>query len=51
MFFDYCDNYCEYGHGICTIPDTSCIHWQGTFCELDINENETGNKTENKKEE
>ena len=26
---------CEYGHGPCTAPDTKCIHWQGTFCELD----------------
>lgn len=26
---------CEYGHGRCTAPDTKCIHWQGTFCELD----------------
>lgn len=27
--------YCEYGHGRCTAPDTECIHWMGTFCELD----------------
>lgn len=27
--------YCEYGHGRCTAPDTGCIHWMGTFCELD----------------
>lgn len=27
--------YCEYGHGRCTAPDTKCIHWMGTFCELD----------------
>lgn len=27
---------CEYGHGRCTAPNTKCIHWQGTFCELDI---------------
>lgn len=26
---------CEYGHGRCTAPETKCIHWQGTFCELD----------------
>ena len=26
---------CEYGHGLCTAPDTKCPHWQGTFCELD----------------
>ena len=29
---------CEYGHGQCTAPDTKCIHWMGTFCELDIDE-------------
>ena len=27
--------YCEYEHGRCTAPDTECIHWMGTFCELD----------------
>lgn len=27
--------YCEYGHGRCTAPDTKCIHWMGTFCEMD----------------
>ena len=27
--------YCEYGHGRCTAPDTKCIHWMETFCELD----------------
>lgn len=27
--------YCECGHGRCTAPDTECIHWMGTFCELD----------------
>lgn len=27
--------YCEYGHGRCIAPDTECIHWMGTFCELD----------------
>ena len=26
---------CEWGHGRCTAPDTKCIHWMGTFCELD----------------
>ena len=25
---------CKYGHGCCTAPDTTCPHWQGTFCEL-----------------
>lgn len=29
-------NRCEYGHWVCTAPDTSCPHWQGTFCELDL---------------
>lgn len=29
---------CKYGHGHCTAPDTTCPHWQGTFCELDYNE-------------
>lgn len=27
---------CEYGHGYCKAPDTECIHWMGTFCELDM---------------
>lgn len=31
--------YCEYGHGRCTAPDTWCIHWMGTFCELDDDKN------------
>lgn len=24
---------CNYGFGMC---DTTCLHWQGTFCELDL---------------
>lgn len=28
---------CDYGYGHCTAPDTKCPHWQGTFCELDMN--------------
>ena len=28
---------CIYGYGYCTAPDTSCPHWQSTFCELDKN--------------
>lgn len=27
---------CEYGHGECKAPETQCLHWQGTFCELDM---------------
>ena len=27
--------YCNYKHGRCTALDTECIHWMGTFCELD----------------
>ena len=27
---------CEYVFGICSAPDTTCPHWQGTFCELDL---------------
>lgn len=27
---------CEYGFGICNAPNTTCPHWQGTFCELDL---------------
>lgn len=27
--------YCNYEHGRCTAPDTECIHWMGTFCEMD----------------
>lgn len=30
-------NKCNYGYGYCTAPDTICPHWQGTFCELDLN--------------
>lgn len=26
---------CPYGFCNCTAPNTSCQHWQGTFCELD----------------
>lgn len=29
-------NLCEWGHDICTAPNTQCPHWQGTFCELDL---------------
>lgn len=32
---------CEYGHGYCTAPDTTCPHWQGIFCELDYNEKDS----------
>ena len=28
--------FCDYGYGYCTAPDTTCPHWQGTFCELDL---------------
>lgn len=27
---------CDYGYGYCAAPDTICLHWQGTFCELDL---------------
>lgn len=27
---------CEYGHGVCKAPEGNCLHWQGTFCELDM---------------
>lgn len=27
--------YCNYEHKRCTAPDTECIHWMGTFCEMD----------------
>lgn len=27
---------CPYDHGICKAPDTTCPHWMGTFCELDM---------------
>ena len=26
---------CEWGHGLCTAPNTDCPHWIGTYCELD----------------
>ena len=28
--------FCEHDFGICTALDTTCPHWQGTFCELDL---------------
>lgn len=28
---------CQYNYGKCTAPATECIHWMGTFCELDVN--------------
>lgn len=31
--------YCNYEHGHCTAPDTGCIHWIGTFCEMDDDKN------------
>lgn len=27
---------CEWGHGLCTAPNTNCPHWIGTYCELDV---------------
>lgn len=30
-------NKCDYGYGYCTAPNTTCPHWQDTFCELDYN--------------
>lgn len=27
--------YCNYEYKRCTAPDTECIHWMGTFCEMD----------------
>lgn len=39
---------CQYNYGKCTAPATECIHWMGTFCELDVNNiaevNESGDK-------
>lgn len=32
-----------YSHGRCNAPDTMCIHWMGTFCELDAEVNQNGN--------
>ena len=29
---------CSYNHGKCTAPETDCIHWISTFCELDVND-------------
>lgn len=43
MFFDYCDCEWGYSYGVCTAPDTNCPHWQGTFCELDIQKEEYNN--------
>ena len=35
---EYNETYCKY---FCTAPDTECEHWQGTFCDLDLeNHNE-----------
>lgn len=28
--------FCDHEHGYCTAPDTICLYWQGTFCELDL---------------
>ena len=43
---------CDFTGGICTSPNTSCCHWQGTFCELDANkvsENLTKDSSSEKK--
>ena len=31
-----CPPLCDYGYGYCAAPDIICLHWQGTFCELDL---------------
>lgn len=31
-----CPLLCDYGYGYCAAPDIICLHWQGTFCELDL---------------
>ena len=30
------DYHCPYGYGWCEVPYKDCPHWQGTFCELDV---------------
>lgn len=35
--------FCEYGYGRCFAPSTECPHWQGTFCELDVERKELKN--------
>lgn len=30
------DYRCPYGYGWCEVPCKDCPHWQGTFCELDV---------------
>ena len=30
------DYRCPYGYGWCEVPYKDCPHWQGTFCELDV---------------
>ena len=29
---------CDWDRTDCTAPNTSCPHWIGTFCELDISD-------------
>ena len=37
---------CDWGYGPCRAPEGRCPHWQGTFCELDVEvkENKTNGK-------
>lgn len=37
-------NYCEYKvrREECTAPETFCEHWQGTFCDLDMENRDAG---------
>lgn len=36
------DYRCPYGYGRCEVPYKDCPHWQGTFCELDVEAREDG---------
>ena len=36
------DYRCQYGYGWCEVPYKDCPHWQGTFCELDVEVREDG---------
>lgn len=34
-FSEFRDYYCPVMGVSCLAPDTSCPHWQGTFCEME----------------
>lgn len=34
-FSEFRDHYCFVMGVLCLAPDTSCPHWQGTFCDME----------------